>query len=289
VVAAASVEASLDFPDEELPATILDGLADAIRAVRSDMADLLATWTEGHLLRDGATLVIAGRPNVGKSTLLNALLGKDRAIVSPHPGTTRDFIEEGMVIGGYPVRIVDTAGLRASDCDIEREGIRRTSDQIARADLILHVMDASQDVCDKHESLINESRETPVLVVYNKVDIAAEDYRKRAGADVGGLAVSALRGDGIHELRQWIVRKLDGHGPRAMQHAAISERHRKLLAEASARVDEALDLLSSEEHRDADLAATALREALGSLGLVTGREYHKELLDNIFGRFCIGK
>lgn len=284
---AANLEATLDFPDEELPPSILDGLAQDLAATRTRLAELLATWNEGHLLRDGATIVIAGKPNVGKSTLLNALLGKDRAIVSHIPGTTRDTIEEGLVIGGYPVKIVDTAGLRETDCSVEQAGIQRSENQIAAADLLLYVADASQPVDAEDESRIIDGDGRRTILVLNKIDLAP--LRTSVTTNLYRTCyTSAVNGDGIHELRQMILRVLEGSGGRSVQHAAISERHRQLLESAAAKVDEALDLLSNPR-REVDLAASALRAAVESVGLITGRVYHDDLLNSIFSRFCIGK
>jgi tRNA modification GTPase len=283
--AAANLEATLDFPDDELPSSILDGLTQDLSATRTLMAELLATWNEGHLLREGATIVIAGKPNVGKSTLLNALLGKDRAIVSDQPGTTRDTIEESLVLGGYHVKLVDTAGLRHAECSLEQAGIRRSEQQLSRADLLLYVIDCSQPV-DKEDENIIKTFGSRVILVRNKDDsgcrrMVATDYQH----DVN---VSALHGLGLHELRQLIIRVMEGAPGHSVQHAAISERHRQLLSQAAVRTDDALKLLGESGNRS-DLAADQLRDAMELTGLITGRTYHNDLLDSIFSRFCIGK
>lgn len=283
--AAANLEATLDFPDDELPSSILDGLTQDLAATRALMAELIATWNEGHLLREGATIVIAGKPNVGKSTLLNALLGKDRAIVSDQPGTTRDTIEEGLVLGGYHVKLVDTAGLRDTKCVVEQAGIRRSEQQLSRADLLLYVVDCSQPLDEEDESIINSSKPR-VILVRNKDDSGR--WTRVATSYQYDISVSALHGRGLHELRQMIIRAMEGAPGHAVQHAAISERHRQLLTQAVSKTDEALTLLG-ESGNNADLAADQLRDAMESVGKITGRIYHNDLLDSIFSRFCIGK
>ena len=286
VECAANLEATLDFSEDELPPTLLDGIAAQLVSARDGMADLLASWHEGHLLRDGVTVVIAGKPNVGKSTLLNALLGKDRAIVSDMPGTTRDTIEEGAVIGGFQLKLVDTAGLRDASCGVERSGIARSEQSIAAADLILYVTDVSQDVDQQDEIQLNRIRADRVILVRNKADLGGAS--RGHGRYQHEINTSALTGSGIHELKQLIVRVIEGSRVHAAQHAVISERHRQLLSVAQGRVEEALGIMSTSR-AETDLAASALREAIEGLGLITGRVYHDEMLNSIFSRFCIGK
>lgn len=286
---AGNLEATLDFPDEELPSSILDGVTRDLRVVRGQMADLLATWNEGHLLRDGATIVIAGKPNVGKSTLMNALLGKDRAIVSSIPGTTRDTIEEGLTLGGFSVKLVDTAGLRDSECEVELEGIRRTEVQLSRGDLYVYVLDSSQRVDEEDERRINLLGAAGTIVAANKADLVGQAGNVRAICSCTTVNTSAKTGSGLDELRLALVEKLAAGRSGSVPHAAISERHRALLDQAVAKVDEAIGLLDEVGHRDTDLAADALRDAMDAIGLVTGRVYHEDLLNSIFAKFCIGK
>ncbi len=286
---AADIEATLDFPEEELPEYVLPQLTEALGGVRDRMGQLIASWDEGHLLRDGALIVISGKPNVGKSTLLNALLGSERAIVSPVPGTTRDTIEEGLVIDGIPVRLVDTAGLRETGCDVEREGIARTRSQLQRADLHLHVLDASQSADEAERAQIAQVPPARSLVVLNKTDLGEVlgpgDFPDRR------VCPAALRdGRGLEGIRAALSETLAGSVDlSARPHAVISERHRRLLVEALGEIESAGELLRAG--RD-DLVAPAsdhLRAALDAIGAATGKVFEEELLDSIFSRFCVGK
>jgi tRNA modification GTPase len=284
---AADIEATLDFPEDELPAAVASELLARLGVARSRVESLLARWDEGHLLRDGATVVISGRPNVGKSTLLNTLLGTERAIVSEIPGTTRDVIEEGLVLDGIPIRLIDTAGLRETDCAIEREGIRRAHAHRGRADLQLYVVDASQDLTEEdraHMAALDPARS---IVVINKTDLSSS--RAELSFVVPSLKTSLKTGMGVDALKQAIAEKLGGGHKGAIQHAVISERHRQLLRGAGDSVDRALSLLKSGHDDAPTLAAEHLREALENLGQATGKVYHDELLNSIFSRFCIGK
>ena len=181
LAAATDVEASLDFPDDELPQTDTQEIIAHLRTAREEMAQLMTGWDEGHILRDGATVVISGKPNVGKSTLMNTLLGRDRSIVSPIPGTTRDTIEEGLILDGFPVRMVDTAGLRETDCVVEKEGVRRTVMQMERADLHLHMLDASRPMDEQDRAQVESLDADRCIIVLNKVDLGT----KARGEDLG--------------------------------------------------------------------------------------------------------
>lgn len=281
---ASNVEATLDFSDQEIPSDILVPVADDLRRVLADLRSVLATWNEGHLLREGATIVIAGKPNVGKSTLLNALLGHDRAIVSPLPGTTRDTIEETITLGGYPITLVDTAGLRDAHCEIEREGIRRTIQELSGADLCLYVTDARVGPDDEDRRIMDGISADKLILVRNKCDLSdifATNYNKE-------IYASAISGKGVDLICSEIVRRLNEGASHSLHHATISTRHRVLI-ETTIRLSESA--LSELERKEGalDLAAAQLREAAEALGSITGRVFHEDLLNSIFGRFCIGK
>ena len=285
---AAKLEATLDFPEDELPENVLEGIIDEIRVTAEKLAALVASWDEGHLLRDGALVVISGKPNAGKSTLLNALLGKDRAITSNVPGTTRDSIEEQVVLNGFPLRLVDTAGLRETDCSVEQEGIYRTHALVDKADLQLHLVDISQEN-DLAEALDGEENNLCKILVINKLDLLSED-KKPLNITAEHVLCSLKTGEGLGSIKQKIIEKLSegktiGHEPQAV----ISERHRELALQAEAELKTALDLLVSGEPEHLVLVASQLKLCLEFLGQVTGREYEEALLDNIFSQFCIGK
>lgn len=285
--ACADLEATLDFIEEELPASFMLDVAQRLKDASKQIEGILSTWDEGHIIRDGALVVIAGKPNAGKSTLLNALLGKDRVIVSPVPGTTRDVIEEQIVIEGVPVRLVDTAGLRSSECHLENESVRRAKAQMEKADINLYVMDASKKAEEddyKNVALLNPKK---TIVVFNKIDLGLaatpEIFR-----DYEAVLTQASGNKGISNIKTKIVKKL-GISKFHVHQFVISERHRNILTALRADLVEAIDMLRSHDESYVVLAASKVRSALDRIAQATGEKYHQELLDSIFSRFCIGK
>ncbi|NQU41554.1 MAG: tRNA uridine-5-carboxymethylaminomethyl(34) synthesis GTPase MnmE [Lentisphaerae bacterium] len=285
MAAVADLEASLDFEEGELPATVIDAIADRLGAVEQEIETLIAGWEEGHLLREGARVVIAGQPNVGKSTLMNRLLGKERSIVTHLPGTTRDTIEESLIIGGIPIRLTDTAGLRDSSCIVEQEGVTRATDSILQADLVLYLFDASLPVTAIDRSNLGALNPQKTLLIQNKSDLLDSPPTSPDPA-FETLLCSAIEATGIDHIRQSLLARL-GHVDTA-PHAVISERHRALLVQAHRLIAEARQIAAQDESFLVP-AADALRSALEQLGTITGRTYTDELLDAIFSRFCIGK
>lgn len=284
---AGQLEATLDFSEDELPESVTTSIIRNIRLAEDDFRRLLATWDEGHLLREGATVALVGRPNVGKSTLLNALVGKERAIVTPIPGTTRDTINEHIVIDGYPVILTDTAGLRETRCTIEREGIRRAAASIMQSDLVIYIIDGSLPFDVQDEYNLNDIKARHKIVIINKSDKLIKETYSSFATKWSPICVSALHQKGLAELRKAIIASA---GVKENQHyqAVISERHRTLLISAHKDVMEVAQMLSRVSAEPV-LAATHLRAAIETLGHVTGRTYYDELLHNIFSRFCIGK
>ena len=281
---AANLETTLDFVEDELPDDVFSGIAALLDRTFCTLDELLDTWDEGRLLREGARVVILGRPNAGKSTLLNVLLGFDRAIVSSTAGTTRDTIEEGFVLDGIPLRIIDTAGLRETDCEIEAEGIRRAEAHGQEAHLSVYLVDASQPLHEEDRVRLDKLDRSKSIVVLNKVD------QGRHIEGVEGVEACLLSEAGIIELKQAMADTLEkGADLHAPPHAVISERHRQLLVKAHHEARQARAFLAENIEANAVLACEHLRSALEYLGQVTGRVYHEELLDNIFSRFCIGK
>jgi tRNA modification GTPase len=285
---AADLEATLDFPDDELPPSAMPDLSRRLNDANLRIGELLSTWDEGHILREGALVVISGKPNVGKSTMMNALLGRDRAIVSQIPGTTRDTIEERYVLDGIPLRLVDTAGLRETECEIEQEGVRRARAQVQKADLHLYLIDASKQLDDDDRDHLAALKSEKCVVVLNKSDLG----RVVLPEQIQGMTVvsaSLITGEGLADIRRATVKKLAaGINLNVQPHASISERHRRLLVDTQAEVQEAFSLIN-QKSSDVVLAADRLRDALEHLGMVTGKVYHDELLASIFSRFCIGK
>jgi len=299
---AADIEATLDFPEEDIPAYVIPDIVARIEKEIATIDALLATWDEGHLLRDGATIVISGKPNVGKSTMLNTLLKRDRAIVSNIPGTTRDSIEEDFSLHGIPIRLIDTAGLRETVCEIEQVGIERTRKHLERADLQIYMVDAGQGLDEEDRRHIEAIPAARRLVVFNKADLVREGTAiKRPGLEPC-VTLSLLNPASREQLIEAITYKLSSHlDLSARPHAAIAERHRGLLRIARHELVQAHLLLTqggadSETDEDAPssadmapLASDRMRGALDALGEVTGRVYHDEIVNNVFSRFCIGK
>ena len=299
----AHIEAHIDFPDEDIAPDTRGQLLSRLERGVTFMDELLRTADEGQILRRGIRAAIIGRPNAGKSSLLNQLLGHDRAIVSPIAGTTRDTIEETANIRGLPVVFVDTAGLRESRDDIEREGIRRTRAMVAKAELILHVLDASEPLSEEDEQLLAEFAGKKRIVVWNKADLlrpadgartptsAAATDHSTVTADVGvraPIAVSCVTGAGIEQLKDAIKQTVWAGEIRAeMLQVMINSRHQDALQRARAATVRTAEALRSE--RSLELVALDLRIAFNAVGEVVGKTTTEDLLDSIFSQFCIGK
>ncbi|MFQ5848808.1 MAG: tRNA uridine-5-carboxymethylaminomethyl(34) synthesis GTPase MnmE, partial [Candidatus Methylomirabilales bacterium] len=284
----ATLEASVDFPEEGLDLPEVGELEKRIYRIEEGLEALIRKAREGRLLREGATVVIAGRPNVGKSSLLNALLGRERAIVSVVPGTTRDTVEEECQIGGVPVRLIDTAGLRQESGDpVEEEGLRRTRGALEQADLTIVVVDGSEGITPLDLQAFSAPRDPRILVV-NKSDLPpalpSAVYPNRFG--VQPLFTSAVSGQGVEGLRGELELCLGGeaNGEAMMM---VGPRHREALERAQGQLRAARSGLG--EGLSFELVAVDLREALGALGEIVGETVTEEVLDRIFREFCIGK
>ena len=286
---AADIEAMLDFPDDELPQSVTKDVSDRLASISAEIQALLDTWQEGHVLREGARIVIAGAPNVGKSTLLNLLAGRDRAIVSPHPGTTRDTIEESVILQGYPMQLVDTAGLRDAPCEIEQEGIRRTRHALSQADLCICLVDASQNLSETEKSFIQDHDPEKILVLLNKTDLG-QKIRPENMPGIDAISISLKKSPPIDEISAKIVKKTVGN-PAGSDHGAmaISKRHKKALLIALDNVKESKSRLENGSEADFLPAATHVRDALEQIGYIFGKNCPEEMLSEIFSRFCVGK
>ena len=282
----AHVEATIDFPTDEIDHLADGALAVRLADVRAQCATLQATARQGHLLTEGLTVVIAGAPNVGKSTLLNRLAGFDAAIVTAIPGTTRDVLRERILIEGVPVLLLDTAGLRDSQDAIETEGVRRARAAMAQADRVLFLIDAAADpagaaFASEHVRL---PAGVPVTVVWNKSDLRTPTVA--VDADVPQVAISARTGAGLDALRSHL---LEAVGYQRQDSGLLSARRRHLeaLAATAARVEAAA--LHCRAAGAGELVAEELRAAQRALGEITGAGTADELLARIFASFCIGK
>lgn len=279
----AHVEAYIDFPDEDISPETGRELCDRLSAVSATIARLLATSDQGRILREGVRTVIFGAPNVGKSSLLNRLLGHERAIVSDVAGTTRDTIEELVNLGGIPLRLVDTAGIREAGDRIEEEGIRRTVRQVESADLLLEIVDGSKG---RDQPLHTELPETVRrILILNKSDLG--EHEDWSGVD--GIRLSCESGEGFERLKSEIADVLHLGTADWGEHAvAINARHQACLERAQASLTAALQFLQPGRS-DSELAALDLRDALDALGEVVGKVDTEDLLGVIFSSFCIGK
>jgi len=278
------VEATLDFPEEEIDFLEKYQARPTLDALAGDLSALIAQARQGVILREGLHVVLAGQPNVGKSSLLNALAGDDIAIVTPIAGTTRDKVVQEIHIDGVPLHIVDTAGLRETEDTVESIGIARTWQEIERADVILHLQDATQpgDELDAQITARLPPR-TPVLKVFNKVDLLPEPFV----AGPGELGISAKRGAGLDLLRAELL-QIAGWNPGAESPWLARERHLHALLEAAEHLELAA-AHASQDDRVLDLFAEELRLAHDSLSSITGKFTSDDLLGEIFSSFCIGK
>jgi tRNA modification GTPase len=280
------IEAAIDFPEEEIDFLSSKEVAQRLAHVNETLGAVTRAAREGSLLREGQTVVIAGRPNAGKSTLMNRLAGYDAAIVTDIPGTTRDVLRETLNLDGMPVTLIDTAGLRSEAADVvEREGMRRAVAEIQRADRVLFLIDA---VADPRALSLEEERGTlpagvPVTVVYNKCDLLSAAARNALAKNA--IAVSAATGQGIDALRQHLKNAagFTDSGPDAVSARA---RHLDALLRAHDYTERARSQLA---RRNGELAAEELRQAQQALGEITGEFTTDDLLGEIFGSFCIGK
>ena len=281
----AHLEAHIDFPDEDIAPDTREKLIGRLRAAMAFMDQLLRTANEGQILRRGIRAAIVGRPNAGKSSLLNQLLGRDRAIVSAVPGTTRDTIEETANIRGLPVMFIDTAGLREASNEIEEEGIRRSRQSLAAAELILHVLDGSEPLRPTDEAYLAEFAGKPRILVRNKADLPR---LLELPATAGVAEVCCLTGQGVEELKDAIKERVWAGEIRAeMLQVMINARHQDALRRARAATERTAEALST--NLSLELAALDLRIAANAVGEIVGKTTTEDLLDSIFSQFCIGK
>ena len=289
LVALARIEAYIDFPDEDLPPEDRAIVRQALESIARETDRLLATSHYGEMLRDGIKTVIIGAPNAGKSSLLNRLVGRERAIVSAEPGTTRDFIEERMIVGPHCLRLIDTAGLNPDPGAIEKLGMAKSLERAAEADLILLVLEANCPLPALPESLKGFITPNRALAVINKIDLL---HGQPLGFTVPGnlpaVKVSALTGAGVDDLVLAITRFADSFQPADKEDAiAINARHADALSRAKDCLRDALGKLVG--NGPAELLASDLRGTLAAFGEIVGKVDNERMLDQLFASFCIGK
>ncbi len=284
----ATVEAYIDFPEEDLPPERRSEEIRTIRKVEAFCSRIIDTGRYASLLREGVKTLIIGEPNAGKSSLLNCLLGFDRAIVSSEPGTTRDFIRERVILNGYCLQIMDTAGLRGEAVGIEKEGIRRTLELVREADLFLLVIDASLPSPALPSAVLDALMPENCIVVRNKSDLEANEPIAPDLARFPQVALSALRQTGLDALRTRIAALIGAHFAHDQDDLIlVNARHNAALGDLQRGLNEAIRLLEADE--PAEFVASELRGCVDAIGRVLGRIDTEDMLDILFSSFCIGK
>ena len=287
----AEIEASIDFPDEDLDFMKVETQLETARLVQSDLTTLLDTADEGKIITEGVNVAILGKPNVGKSSLLNALVGTTRAIVTDIPGTTRDTVEETINVNGIPLKLVDTAGIRQTDDIVEQQGVERSKAVLDRSELLLLMFDASQPLNNADLELLQAAEATKAILILNKVDLPVvtpsttllvHAPKKRVIETVipEGKGLDALKSVICEELLggEWVV----GESP-----IVTNARHQEALRRASEGLGYAIESL--ENGMPPDLVAVDLRISLDGLGDIVGKTTTEDILDRIFSQFCVGK
>jgi tRNA modification GTPase len=284
----AHIEAHIDFPEEDLGPEVREHLARETAEILQYLQTLLATAREGKILRNGISVAIVGRPNAGKSSLLNAVVGRDRSIVTPIPGTTRDTIEESASICGIPFRFTDTAGIRSTRGTVEVLGVDRSRKALETSEIVLHVWDSSRPYSTADRRISEMSRGKSLAHVLNKSDLPSRLRLPRDLAIEECVRVSALTGTGLDALRDRLVSlAYSGNVGSVDVDVAINERHTSLLEAAYKYLTQAQHMLAAAE--PLEIISQHLRGSLDAMGEVVGKTSTEDLLDRIFSTFCIGK
>lgn len=287
------VEACIDFPEDEIETSTRQDLLAAMEDTGRELEKLLKTYDEARFFREGLSTAIVGRTNVGKSSLLNALLRKDRAIVTDVPGTTRDVIEEYLNINGLPLRIMDTAGIRDVQDIAEKEGVKRSLRSIENADLVIAIFDRSELLKDEDFEVIEKIKKKNAIIVLNKCDLPALVGKDILTSHLTShalrvLDVSATRGDGLEELKESIFNSCLKNWKEEREGVVISNlRHKTSIGHAKSSLDRAI--IAMTENQPLEILALELRASLDSLGEIVGAVTTEDILNRIFSDFCIGK
>lgn len=282
----AIIEAYIDFPDEDLPAENRQAVLKQLEQLQTDTARLLATSHYGAMLRDGIKTVILGEPNAGKSSLLNRLVGRERALVSAEPGTTRDYLEERLLVGPHALRLIDTAGLNPTPSSLEKRGMDKTLEQAAEADLFLWVIDATRPLPALPDATRSRLTAANTIVVLNKTDLPVTVAA--LPPQLPGAKISALTGAGFDELRALITKLADAFAITTGDEViAINARHAHALDQARQCLESATAKL--RDKGSTELVASDLRGALDAFGQISGKIDNEQVLDRLFSTFCIGK
>ncbi len=285
---AAHFQAAVDWPDEDVPPFELAAYAETLRTAEGDLSALLDTYGRGRVLRSGLRCVILGRPNVGKSSLLNALAGYERVIVTPEAGTTRDTVEERVALGGVLLRLTDTAGVRAGESDAERQGVRRALEAAETAELVLAVFDGSEPLTEEDRQVLAAAAGRRTIPVINKCDLPRKLDAGPVEAALGPAAeVSAVTGEGLAALEKAVTDRFPGGADVPQGEILTNARQAEAVSRALESVREAGEAARSGMTPDAVL--TGLEDAMEALARLTGRSVTEDVTDSIFRRFCVGK
>jgi tRNA modification GTPase len=283
---AAMIEAWVDFPEEDLEFADVKQVCFSLEKVSKSIKELIKTFHDGRLLHEGLSLCLIGSTNVGKSSLMNALLGKDRAIVTEQPGTTRDILEDSLLLGGLNFKLVDTAGLRDSSCEIEKEGIRRSKKAMKQADLILFVLDCALGINEKEKEILSGLPSNKTIVVWNKQDLSRGETPPLSVKNE--VKVSALKKTGLEELKKSIDNVVWDKGPPDKGEVLITSlRHKEALEEAVDSCEKVIEGLKNKI--SPEFVSFDMRQTLTSLGRILGTDVTEDILSAIFSKFCIGK
>ncbi|MBM7872169.1 tRNA modification GTPase [Clostridium pascui] len=285
----AHIEATVDFPEDDLEEVTSNQVSIQVENIINEVSELLSTADEGKILREGLNVVIVGKPNVGKSSLLNALLKEQRAIVTEVPGTTRDVIEEYINLDGVPIKIVDTAGIRETEDIVEKIGVEKSKEKIIEADLIIFMIDLSRELDDEDKEIMDYIRDKKYIVLLNKSDLENKVVKE----DLIGLNLkyiiesSAKSGKGLDKLKD-SIKELFFKGEVKNQDIIITNaRHKEALIRAQESLSSALDTLNNT--LAIDLSSIDIRNAWSKLGEITGDTLEEDIIDKIFSEFCLGK
>lgn len=288
VTGAAHLSAWADYPEDEIPEVNVDDLLKSLEECKNELSKLLNQYDAGKVIREGVNTVIAGRPNVGKSTLMNLLSGCERSIVTNIPGTTRDIIEETVMLGEIPLNLSDTAGIRCTDDPVESIGVQKAKERVLRAGLVFAVFDASQPLSDDDKELIELLKDAPALAVINKTDLEQKldcDFIRQRIKHI--VYISALSGNGTEEIEREVADIVGTANLDASEGILATERQRMAAETALNSVTEAIDIINIGITLDA--VTVVIEDAINSLLELTGERVTEKVVDNVFSHFCVGK
>jgi tRNA modification GTPase len=286
------LESALEFVEDDLPETQTESIRRRMEKVAADLGKIASTFKAGKLIRDGLRVALVGKPNVGKSSLFNALLGSDRAIVTEIAGTTRDQLHERLTIGDIPVSLIDTAGLRNTGDTVESIGVERSRRTMADADLVLVLIDASEELTKEDHQIAESVGELNHLIVINKIDIASPKHSRSFESQIGDRKsnlerVSAKTGEGLDDLKKAIVEPFAPTDVSSNGFLVTDARHYDLLTRAQAEIEHSIELLDKKHSEE--IVLVGLHNSMRYLGEITGETTTEDMLTRIFSTFCIGK